>query len=120
MDHSYTFVSKIPWPPEYRRIPDIIDKHHEKLDGSGYPKGLKGKKEIPIQARIMAVADIFDALTAADRPYKKSVPMDKVKMILKEEAETNKLDPDLIDLFIEKRLYEYRDVKLPESKPSPA
>ena len=60
---TYKFVSKIPWPPEYRRIPEIALRHHEKLDGTGYPQGLRGD-EIPIQARIMAVADIFDALVA--------------------------------------------------------
>jgi HD-GYP domain-containing protein (c-di-GMP phosphodiesterase class II) len=106
--HSYAFVSKIPWPPEYRRIPEIILKHHEKLDGSGYPQGLKGKDRIPIQARMLTIADIFDALSAPDRPYKKSVPMDRVLAILKEEANFNKLDGDLVDLLITERLYKGR------------
>ncbi len=108
VDHSYTFVSKIPWPPEFKRIPEFVLKHHEKLDGSGYPRGLKGREEIPIQARMLTVADIFDALTAPDRPYKKSVPMDRVLSILTDEANENKLDRDLVDLLISEKLYESR------------
>ncbi|HPS86887.1 MAG TPA: HD domain-containing phosphohydrolase [Spirochaetota bacterium] len=103
---TYKFVSKIPWPPEYRRIPEIAMRHHEKLDGTGYPDGLKGKDSTSLQSRMMAIADIYDALTAQDRPYKKSVPIDKVIKILKEEADNNKLDSDLVDLFIESKLYE--------------
>jgi len=71
--HTYSFVSNIPWPPEYKNIPEIALRHHEKLDGTGYPNGEKGG-DILIQARIMAIADIYDALTATDRPYKKSIP----------------------------------------------
>ncbi len=103
---TYKFVSKIPWPPEYRRIPEIAMRHHEKLDGTGYPDGLKGKESVSLQSRMMAIADIYDALTAQDRPYKKSVPIDKVIKILKEEADNNKLDADLVDLFIDTKLYE--------------
>ncbi len=103
---TYKFVSKIPWPPEYRRIPEIAMRHHEKLDGTGYPDGLKGKESTSLQSRIMAIADIYDALTAQDRPYKKSVPINTVIKILKEEAENSKLDSDLVNLFIESRLYE--------------
>jgi HD-GYP domain-containing protein (c-di-GMP phosphodiesterase class II) len=103
---TYKFVSKIPWPPEYKRIPEIAMRHHEKLDGTGYPDGLKGKESTSLQSRMMAIADIYDALTAQDRPYKKSVPIDKVIKILKEEADNNKLDSDLVDLFIEAKLYE--------------
>jgi HD-GYP domain-containing protein (c-di-GMP phosphodiesterase class II) len=104
--HTYTFVSKIPWPPEYRRIPEIALSHHEKLDGTGYPNGIKGKENMLLQSRIMAVADIYDALVASDRPYKKAMPMDKVISILKEEAGRNILDRDLVDLFVEKKIYE--------------
>ncbi len=108
VDHSYTFVSKIPWPPEFKRIPELILKHHEKLDGSGYPQGLEGREQIPIQARMLSVADIFDALTSSDRPYKKSVPMERVLAILTDEAKQNKLDRDLVDLLIDEKLYERR------------
>ena len=103
---TYKFVSKIPWPPEYKRIPEIAMRHHEKLDGTGYPDGLKGKDSTTLQSRMMAIADIYDALTAQDRPYKKSVPIDKVIKILQEEADNNKLDSDLVDLFLETKLYE--------------
>ena len=98
--HTYTFVSKIPWPEEYINIPEIAMRHHEKLDGTGYPDRLKGKENIPLQSRIMAIADIFDALNAADRPYKKAVPKDKIFDILREEAASGKLDGDLVELFI--------------------
>jgi len=103
---TYKFVSKIPWPPEYRNIPEIALRHHEKLDGTGYPDGLNGRESTSLQSRMMAIADIYDALTAQDRPYKKSVPLEKVLVILREESERNKLDPDLVDLFINDRIYE--------------
>jgi len=102
---TYKFVSKIPWPPEYKNIPEIALRHHEMLDGSGYPDGLKGRESTSLQARMMSIADIFDALTAQDRPYKKSVPLEKVLQILQEEAEKNKLDPDLVNLFINDKIY---------------
>ncbi len=100
VDHTYMFVSKIPWPDEYKNIPHISRKHHEKLDGSGYPLGLKGREEIQLESRIMAIVDIFDALSAADRPYKKAVPNDRIFSILREEANAGKLDSDLVELFI--------------------
>lgn len=103
---TYKFVSKIPWPPEYKNIPEIALRHHEKLDGTGYPDRLNGRESTSLQSRIMAIADIYDALTAQDRPYKKSVPLDKVLVILREEAERNKLDPDLVTLFINDKIYE--------------
>lgn len=102
--HTYNFVKKIPWPPEYAGIPEIAVKHHEMLDGSGYPFHLKGE-EIPLQARIMAVSDVFDALAASDRPYKKAIPLDKVLSILQDEAKKGKLDKDIVGLFIRNRLY---------------
>ena len=103
---TYKFVSKIPWPPEYRKIPDIAMHHHEKLDGTGYPDRLSGRDAMPIQSRIMAIADIYDALISHDRPYKDSISIDKVKKILREEAEKNKIDSDIVDLFLEAELYE--------------
>jgi len=96
--HTYNFVSKIPWPSEFRKIPEIALMHHEKLDGTGYPNGFTEDK-IPIQSRMIAIADIYDALTANDRPYKKSLPHEKALAILRAEAEKNKIDPNLYDLF---------------------
>jgi HD-GYP domain-containing protein (c-di-GMP phosphodiesterase class II) len=104
--HTYNFVSRIPWPPEFQRIPEIALRHHEKINGTGYPDGLKGRESVSIQSRIMSVADIFDALAASDRPYKKAVPMEKTLKILQEEADRDVLDPDVVNLFIEKKIYE--------------
>ena len=103
--HSFHFLSKIPWTPLMRGVPEIAYGHHEKLDGTGYPRGLTGD-DIPIQARMMTISDIYDALTAQDRPYKRAVPAVKAIDILKNEASEGKLDPDLLDVFIAKRVYE--------------
>lgn len=110
---SYSFVSKIPWPPEFKNIPEITQKHHEKLDGTGYPNKLTGKENIPIQARMIVIADIYDALTASDRPYKKAVPLDKTLKILSMEAEEKKIDGDLVELIKKHKIYE----KVKEYKP---
>ncbi len=105
VEHTYAFVSKIPWPVEYQQIPEIARKHHEKLDGSGYPDKIQGRDEIPIQSRIMTIADIYDALAAADRPYKKAMELKRVFAILREEAALNKLDGELLELFISEKAY---------------
>lgn len=97
--HTYNFVKRIPWPPEYRNIPEIVVKHHEKLDGTGYPYQLK-ECSIPIEAQMMALADIYDALTASDRPYKRAIPHEKAVFILQKEAENHKINSDLLDIFI--------------------
>ena len=92
--HTFTFLSEIPWTGEFRRVPEIAYAHHEKLDGTGYPRRLKAA-EIPLQSRMMAISDIFDALVAWDRPYKKAVPVERALDILRDEAGTGKLDaPD--------------------------
>lgn len=97
--HTYSFVNNIPWPPEYEKIPEIALRHHEKMDGTGYPNREKGD-QIPVQARIMALADIYDALTSTDRPYKKAIPYETAINILKKEAESNKLDADILEIFL--------------------
>ena len=79
--HSYDFLKKIPWTKAMSCIPDIAYAHHEKLNGRGYPRGLH-EDEIMIESKMMAIADIFDALTASDRPYKKAAPLDKALQIL--------------------------------------
>jgi HD-GYP domain-containing protein (c-di-GMP phosphodiesterase class II) len=103
--HSWEFLSEIKWPPLMSNIPAIAYGHHEKLDGSGYPRGLRGD-DIPIQVRMMTISDIYDALTAHDRQYKPAVPVTKALDILTSEAGEGKLDPDLLDIFITKRVYE--------------
>jgi HD-GYP domain-containing protein (c-di-GMP phosphodiesterase class II) len=103
--HTYRFLQHIPWTPELQRVPDFAYAHHEKLNGHGYPRGLNGAA-IPVQTRIMAIADIYDALTAADRPYKRAVSPERALDILTAEADAGELDADLLTTFIEARLYE--------------
>jgi HD-GYP domain-containing protein (c-di-GMP phosphodiesterase class II) len=102
--HTYNFLRKIPWGRQFRDVPLIAGTHHEKLDGTGYPNGLRGEL-IPLEARMMAIADIFDALTASDRPYKKAVPLDKAFAILESEVKTGKCDPELYRVFVEAEIY---------------
>jgi len=105
VSHTFQFLSQIPWTAEYRRVPDIAYAHHEKLDGTGYPRKLKGT-DIPLQSRMMTISDIFDALVAWDRPYKKSVPVEKALDILRDEARAGKLDGSILDLFVDAKIYE--------------
>jgi hypothetical protein len=102
---TYNIVENIPFTKTLQNIPFYSASHHELLDGSGYPKGLKGE-EIPLQSRILAVVDIFDALTASDRPYRRAMPPEKAGQILKADAEAGRLDPDVVNLFVDKKLYE--------------
>lgn len=102
--HSFHFLTKIPWTPVMRGVPEIAYGHHEKLDGSGYPRGLTGDA-IPIQARMMTISDIYDALTAQDRPYKRAVPTSVALDILHEEASQGKLDEDLLEVFVTRKVY---------------
>jgi len=102
---TYEFLNQLPWTGELKRVAAIAWAHHEKLDGSGYPRGLRAS-EIPIQPRMMTISDIFDALVAADRPYKKAVPVPKALDILRDEARDGKLDKDLLGIFIEAKIYE--------------
>lgn len=102
---SHDFLAKIPWTTPMKGIPDIAWGHHEKLDGSGYPRGLRGD-QIPIQTRMMTISDIYDALTARDRTYKPAVPSGKALEILHSEAERGELDRDLLKIFVDKRVFE--------------
>jgi HD-GYP domain-containing protein (c-di-GMP phosphodiesterase class II) len=108
--HSFHFLTKIPWTPVMRGIPEIAYGHHEKLDGSGYPRGLTGE-DIPLQARMMTISDIYDALTAQDRPYKRAVPPAVALDILHDEARQGKLDPDLLDIFVAKKIFQPMDAR---------
>jgi len=102
--HTFRFLSKIPWTEDLRGVPAIAYAHHEKLDGSGYPRQIH-IDDIPLQARIMTIADIFDALTASDRPYKKAMPVDRALSILEDEVKVKKIDPVLFQLFVSRKLY---------------
>jgi HD-GYP domain-containing protein (c-di-GMP phosphodiesterase class II) len=106
--HTFTFLSTIPWTPELAAIPQIAAAHHEKLNGSGYPLGLAAA-DIPVQSKILAVCDIFDALTASDRPYKKAVPLEKSLSILTEEASRGVIDADIVEAFIGARAWMVRE-----------
>lgn len=101
---SFRFLTKIPWTPDLAHVPDWAHAHHEKLDGSGYPLRLKGQ-EIPVPVRMVTISDIFDALAARDRPYKKAVSSDKALDILRAEAKRGSIDADLLELFIEGKVY---------------
>jgi HD-GYP domain-containing protein (c-di-GMP phosphodiesterase class II) len=103
--HSFHFLTKIPWTPLMRHIPEIAYGHHEKLDGTGYPRGLTAE-QIPLQARMMTISDIYDALTAQDRPYKRAVSTSTALDILHSEAGDGKLDKDLLDVFVTNRIYD--------------
>jgi len=103
--HSFHFLTKIPWTPLMKGIPEIAYGHHEKLDGSGYPRGLTGD-QIPLQARMMTISDIYDALTAQDRPYKRAVSPAPALDILHEEAGEGKIDKELLDIFVVKKIYQ--------------
>lgn len=103
--HSFNFLRTIPWTKDLARVPDIAGRHHEKLDGSGYPHGLTGD-DIPLGTRMMTISDIFDALVARDRPYKKAVPLERALNILEIEAHTGKLDTTLVQVWIEAKAWE--------------
>jgi HD-GYP domain-containing protein (c-di-GMP phosphodiesterase class II) len=103
--HSFRFLSQIPWTKELRRVPEIARAHHEKLDGSGYPYHMKGE-DIPFQSKMMTISDIFDALTARDRPYKRAVPIERALTIIGDEVKSQLLDPVLFNLFIEAKIYQ--------------
>ena len=103
--HTYRFLEQIPWTRELRGIPQIALLHHEKLNGTGYPRAITGES-IPVQARMMTIADIFDALTATDRPYKGALAWERALDILQMEAKEGMLDPHLLDSFIRARVYE--------------
>lgn len=105
VDHTLSILNKIPFTEDLENIPKYAAAHHEYLDGSGYPNGLKGE-EISIQARIMCIADIFDALSSPDRPYKQPLPIEETLHVLRQEALAGKLDADIVDLFIRKKLYQ--------------
>jgi len=102
--HTLAFLRTIPWGRALRDLPSIAGAHHELLDGSGYPAHLRGD-QIGIEARILTLADIFDALTAADRPYKAAVPLERALAILDGEARAGRCDRDLLHVFVEGELW---------------
>ncbi|MEG4810428.1 HD domain-containing phosphohydrolase [Microcoleus sp. F8-D3] len=102
--HTYEFLKQIPWTKDLKNVPNIAYGHHEKLDGTGYPLGLN-KSEIPIQAQLMTIADIYDALTAGDRPYKRALRTEAAMKILRQEAAHHKINADLLELFDRRQVF---------------
>ncbi len=97
-------LSQLPFPKRLKNIPVYAGSHHEKLDGSGYPRGIKGG-DIPLQTRIIALADVFEALTAKDRPYKQSNSLSEAVAILKWMVQAGHIDADLFTLFMSEEIY---------------
>ena len=100
--YSYELLNSIDWPVSLKAVPNVAASHHEKLDGSGYPFHKKAE-ELGIIERVMAIADIYDALTAKDRPYKKAISPEIAISIIQKEVEAGKLDPVLFDVFATER-----------------
>ncbi|MBE9228041.1 GAF domain-containing protein [Phormidium sp. LEGE 05292] len=103
--HTYKFLEQIPWTKNLQQVPLIAAGHHETLDGSGYPHGL-AIGEIPLQTQILTIADIYDALTASDRPYKRKLPVETTLQILKQEANKGKLNIGLVELFHQRQVFQ--------------
>lgn len=113
MVHTVNILNALPFPPQLRRVPEYATGHHEKMDGTGYPRGIyAGDMSVP--ARIMAVADVYEALTATDRPYKQPKKLSEVMFIMGKMKEQHHLDPEVFDLFITSGLYRsYAEKNLP-------
>jgi HD-GYP domain-containing protein (c-di-GMP phosphodiesterase class II) len=101
---TWEILKRIPWPRDYRAVANIAACHHEKINGSGYPWKLKGD-EVPMGGQILAIVDIFEALTAKDRPYKPAIPIDKAIAILQDEVNKGALNARLWKLFLDRQLY---------------
>ncbi len=97
-------LEKLPYPRNLRRVPEYAGGHHERMDGKGYPKGLT-REQMSLPARMMGIADIFEALSAKDRPYKKGKTLTECLQILGKMKQGNHIDPDLFDLFVSEKVY---------------
>jgi hypothetical protein len=97
-------LEALPWPEHLRNVPEYACGHHERMDGKGYPKGLR-REQMSVQARCMGIADIFEALTAADRPYKKGKTLSEALTILGQFKLNGHIDPDLFDVFMWGKVY---------------
>jgi hypothetical protein len=97
-------LEALPWPKHLKNVPEYAGGHHERMDGKGYPRGL-ARDQMSVQARIMGIADIFEALTAKDRPYKKGKTLSESLQILGQFKLNGHIDPDLFDIFVGKKVY---------------
>lgn len=105
VNHTFDFLRRIPWTKGLAQVPSIALGHHEKLNGTGYPRKVRGEA-IPLQTRMMTIADIFDALTAQDRPYKRALPVTRALDILADEVKVGQIDAELFQIFVESRAFE--------------
>jgi len=101
---THKMLSQLKFPKDLKRVPEIASSHHEHLDGTGYPRGLT-KEQLSLQARILAIADVFEALSAPDRSYKKPLPLSQVFQIMQQKVERGHLDGDLFEVFLKKKAY---------------
>jgi HD-GYP domain-containing protein (c-di-GMP phosphodiesterase class II) len=97
-------LEALPWPKHLRKVPEYAGGHHERMDGKGYPRGLT-REQMSVQARVMGIADIFEALTAKDRPYKRGKTLSESLKILGNFRLNGHIDPDLFDIFVRKKVY---------------
>jgi len=97
-------LEKLPWPRHLKNVPEFAGGHHERMDGKGYPKGLT-REQMSVQARIMGIADIFEALTASDRPYKLGMKLSQAMQIMEDFRNNGHIDPDLYDIFVHSGVY---------------
>jgi HD-GYP domain-containing protein (c-di-GMP phosphodiesterase class II) len=104
IDATIKMLESLPFPKDLQNVPEYAGGHHEKMDGSGYPRGLR-RDEMSVQARIMAVADIFEALTAKDRPYKSGKKLSECLKIMGKMKKDHHIDPDIFDIFISNKIY---------------
>ncbi len=104
IDVTIQMLESLPWPNHLRNVPEYAGGHHERMDGKGYPRGLT-RDQMSVQARVMAIADIFEALTARDRPYKKGKSLSESLHILGKFRLNGHIDPDLFDVFIKQKVY---------------
>lgn len=104
MIETIRMLNRLPLPRHLRNVPEIAGGHHEKMDGTGYPKRLR-REEMSVPARMMAVADIFEALTAADRPYKKAKSLSESISIMARMRDNAHIDPEIFDLFLSSGVY---------------
>ena len=113
--HTFRFLSQIPWTGPLAALPEIAYAHHERLNGKGYPRGLKAD-QIPVQSKLMAISDVYDALVASDRPYKVAVTVPQSLEILENEVKSGLLDGDAFRLFVEANVY---TLAIPKVKGAP-
>jgi HD-GYP domain-containing protein (c-di-GMP phosphodiesterase class II) len=104
MVHTVNMLESMPWPKHLRRVPEYATGHHEKMDGTGYPRGVLGGT-MSVPARMMCIADVFEALTASDRPYKKAKTLSEAMAIIGQFKKSNHLDPNIVDFFVTSKTY---------------